>query len=166
MTFTIHIHDSWAAIPVALSRVLLAVAALERPRQPGDDGDDLTELLAGMDEPEPAPVAPAPARPAPAPTPRPAPQPAPPPAAPRSLPQAGREPDRPARAFDGAPATGRQLYKWACDRKALPDVNAIGRSCNYPKRVTDWEPEQVATAYALLSGPPPGAYGHANGQAR
>jgi hypothetical protein len=48
----------------------------------------------------------------------------------------------------------------------LPDVNAIGRSCNYPKRVTDWEPEQVATAYAILSGPPPGAYGHANGQAR
>jgi hypothetical protein len=164
MRLEIAIHDSWASVPHALSRLLVSLAALEKPRQPGDDGEDLAELLAGMDEPE---LAPAPAMPrAPAPARPPAPQPATTPAAPGALPPAGRAPDRPARAFDGAPTTGRQLYKWACDRKALPDVNAIGKQLNYSRRVTEWSDQEVATAYALLSGPPPGAYGHANGTAR
>jgi hypothetical protein len=134
MTITIHIHDSWASVPVALSRVLLAAAALERPRQPGDDGDDLAELLDGIDTPEPAPAAPAPvpSRPAPAPS----------PATP------------PAREWDGVPKTGRGLYKWACDRKALPAVNRVGASFGYPRKVTDWEPSQVAAAYAVLTTEP------------
>jgi hypothetical protein len=134
MTITIHIHDSWASIPVALSRVLLAVAALERPRQPGDDGEDLAELLDGIDTPEPSPAAPTPvpSRPAPAPS----------PATP------------PAREWDGVPKTGRGLYKWACDRKALPDVNRVGKSFGYPKRVTDWSDDQVAAAYAVLTSEP------------
>jgi hypothetical protein len=134
---TIDIDPSWASIPVALSRVLLAVAALERPRQPGDDGEDLAELLDGIDDPEPAP-APSPAPPAPAPTPKPAPAAATP----------------PARDWDGTPRTGRSLYRWACDRKALPDVNRIGKAHGYPKRVTDWEPSQVAAAYAILTTEP------------
>jgi hypothetical protein len=140
MTITIHIHDSWASIPVALSRVLLAAAALERPRQPGDDGEDLAELLDGIDTPEPAPAAPAPARPpAPSPATRPAAEPA------------TRQDAKP---FDGIPTTGKSLYRWATTHKALPRVNAIGKSFNYPRLVSDWEPEQVAAAYAILTTEP------------
>ena len=139
MTITVHIHDSWASIPVALSRLLVALAALERPRQPGDDGDDLAELLDGIDAPEPAPGAPAPARPAPQPSP--------------AMP--------PAREWDGVPRTGKGLYRFACNAKCLPRVNAIGKSFNYPKLVSDWEPSQVAAAYAILTSEPA-----ANGQAR
>ena len=125
MQLTITIHDSWATIPVALSRVLLALGALEKPRQPGDDGEGLTELLAGLeDDPEPAPAA-SPAASTP-----------------------------PAREWDGVPKTGRGLYKWACDRKALPDVNRVGKSFGYPRRVTDWEPSQVAAAFAILTAEP------------
>jgi hypothetical protein len=138
---TITIHDSWAAVPVALSRLLVALRALERVRQPGDDGDDLSELLAGMDDaPEPAATpSPAAARPPAAPT-----QPATP---------------RAAATFDGVPTTGRQLYRWATSNKALPRVNAIGKGFNYPKLVSDWEPGQVAAAYRILTEPA------ANGQA-
>jgi hypothetical protein len=53
------------------------------------------------------------------------------------------------------PRTGKGLYRWACDRKALPRVNAIGKSFNYPKLVSDWEPTQVAAAYAILAAQPP-----------
>ena len=141
MNITIHIHDSWAAIPVALSRLLVALAALERPRQPGDDGDDLAELLAGMDDPAPAPAA----RLAPAPAARlsPASAPAPAPATPSA-----------AQEWDGVPRTGKGLYRFACNAKCLPRVNAIGKSFNYPKLVSDWEPEQVAAAYAILTTEP------------
>ena len=133
MQLTITIHDSWATIPVALSRVLIALKALEQPRQPGDDGEDLTELLSGMDDPEPAPATPAVARPAPAPSPAATP---------------------PAREWDGVPRTGPSLYRWACNRKALPDVNRVGKSFGYPKKVVDWEPGQVAAAYAVLTAEP------------
>jgi hypothetical protein len=133
MTITLLIHDSWATIPVALSRVLIALKALEQPRQPGDDGEDLAELLGGIDDLEPAPAAPAPARPAPAPAPATA---------------------TPVREWDGVPKTGRGLYKWACDRKALPAVNRVGASFGYPRKVTDWEPSQVAAAYAVLTTEP------------
>jgi hypothetical protein len=99
VTITVNLHPSWH-----LPSIFAALAAIERPRQPGDDADDLAELLDGINDPEPQPAPqPAVARPTPAP------QPAPPQAVPRSLPAAGRAPDRPARAFDGAPTTGRQL---------------------------------------------------------
>jgi hypothetical protein len=121
MNLTLTIHPTWASVPVALSRLLLALTALEQPRQPGDDGDDLTELLDGLLDDAPAPAA------------------ATPPAAP---------------AWDGTPRTGRSLYRWACDHKALPRVNAIGKSLGYPKRVTEWESSQVAAAYAILTAEP------------
>ena len=135
MTITLNIAPSWTVVPHALSRIRASLAALERPREPGEDLDDLSELLSGMDDPEPQPAAPAPA---PA---RPAPQPSP-----ASTP--------PAREWDGVPKTGRGLYKWACDRKALPDVNRVGKSFGYPRRVTDWEASQVAAAFAILTAEP------------
>jgi hypothetical protein len=132
---TIHIHDSWStAVPVALSRFLVALTALERPRPPAADASDLTELLDGLlDDPEPAPaaLALAPARPAPSP----------------ATPPAARE-------WDGTPRTGRSLYRWATTHKALPAVNRIGKQFNYPKLVSDWEPSQVAAAYAILTAEP------------
>src|SRR5262245_1598856 len=113
MTFTIRLDPSWFAHPAALARILDQIQALEAPapyappvvRQPGDDGEDLRQLLDGIDTPEPAPAAPAPA-PAPATTPA-------------------------AREWDGVPRTGKGLYKWATTRKALPAVNRIGRQFNY-----------------------------------
>jgi hypothetical protein len=124
MQFTLNIDPSWvAAVPHGLARVLAGLAALERPREPGDDGDGLAELLDGINDPEPSPAA------------------APPPA-------------RVAREWDGVPRTGRSLYRWACDHKALPDVNRVGKSFGYPKKVTDWEPGQVAAAYAVLTSEP------------
>jgi hypothetical protein len=141
MTCTFTIHPSWHGVPVALGNILKTLAALEQPRQPGDDLSDLGELLDGIDTPEPAPAAPFPAPTANAPAPaRPAPQPSP--ATP------------PAREWDGVPRTGRSLYRWACDRKALPDVNRVGKSFGYPRKVTDWEPSQVAAAYAVLTTEP------------
>jgi len=115
---SITIHPSWQSVPVALSRVLLALQALEKPRQPGDDGDDLTELLAGMDDPEPAPAVPAAAVPSPA----------------RATPPAT------SRAFDGVPTTGPAMYRWACSRKSLPEVNRIGKRFGYPPKVSEWLP--------------------------
>jgi hypothetical protein len=131
MTITITIHDSWATIPVALSRVLIALKALEQPRQPGDDGEDLTELLSGMDDPEPAPAAPAPGRPSPAPQPSPA------------MPR-----------FSGEPTSGQSLYKWACNAKCLPRVNAYGKARGWHKLVTHWDADQVAEAYRELTAEP------------
>jgi len=131
MNVAIHIHDSWAAIPVALSRILAGLAALERPRQPGDDGDDLAELLDGIDDPEPAPAAPAPGRPSPAPQPSPA------------MPR-----------FSGEPTSGQSLYKWACNAKCLPRVNAYGKARGWHKLVTHWDADQVAEAYRELTAEP------------
>jgi hypothetical protein len=135
MQLTIHIHDSWStAVPVALSRFLLAAAALEQPRPPAADASDLTELLDGLlDDPEPAPAAPAPSRPAPASSP------ATPPAA---------------RRFDGEPTSGQSMYKWACQAKCLPRVNAIGKERGWHKLVTHWTEEQVREAYATLTAEP------------
>jgi hypothetical protein len=127
MTITLNIDPSWTTIPHALARILTSLAALERPREPGEDLDDLSELLAGMDDPEPA----APARPAP--------QPAPTPPAPRR--------------FDGPPTSGQSLYKYACQAKVLPKINAIGKARGFPKLVTHWTEEQVAEAYAMLTEP-------------
>jgi hypothetical protein len=140
MTITLNIDDSWAAHPGPLSRILAHVAALEGPapwtppaaREPGqDDAEDLGQLLDGIDAPEPAPAAkPAVSKPS---------APATPPAAKR---------------LDGIPTTGKSLYRWACDRKSLPKVNAIGKGHSYPKLVSDWSDEQVATAYRELTSQP------------
>jgi hypothetical protein len=138
MQLTITIHDSWATIPVALSRLLVALAALERPREPGEDLDDLRELLAGMDDaPEPAP-SPAPA------------------AAWAARPAHGRPSARP---FEGTPTTGQAMYRWACDRKVLPKVNTIGRRLGYHKLVTHWDAEQVARVLAEMTTAEPTANG-------
>jgi hypothetical protein len=59
MTITVNLHPSWH-----LPSVFAALAALETPRAPGDD---LSELLDGIDTPEPALAAPAVAQPSPAP---------------------------------------------------------------------------------------------------
>jgi hypothetical protein len=131
---TIDLDPSWAAVPHAVPRLLAAAAALERPRAPGDDADDLTTLLDGLlDTPEPQP-APQPAVPRPSPAPSPA--------------------TPPAREWDGVPRTGKGLYKWACNAKCLPKVSAIGKSFNYPKLVSDWTDDQVAAAYAVLTTEP------------
>jgi hypothetical protein len=135
MRFEVAIHDSWASVPHALSRLLVALAVLEKPRQPGDDGEDLTELLSGMDDPEPQP----------------APQPSAAPPRPPA-PTTATPPDKPS--FDGTPRTGKSLYRFGCDHKLLPRINAIGKSFNYPKLVSDWEPSQVAAAYAILTSEP------------
>jgi hypothetical protein len=145
MTITVHIHDSWSAVPHGLARVLAGLAALERPRAPGDDADDLATLLDGLlDDPEPAAAAPEPVptpRPSPAPTPRPSPAPSP------ATPPAGRD-------WDGVPRTGRSLYRWGCDHKCLPVVNRIGKAHGYAKRITDWADHEVAVAYAILTAEP------------
>jgi hypothetical protein len=52
--------------------------------------------------------------------------------------------------YDGVPRTGKSLYRWACDGKRLPAVNAIGKTHSFPRLVSDWDPEMVATAYAEL----------------
>jgi hypothetical protein len=144
MIIQLQLHDSWKAVPVALSRLLVALTALEQPRQPGDDASDLTELLDGLlDDPEPAAPAPAPTRPAPAPQPA------------AALPAAGRAPDRPkARPFDGVPSSGRELYRWACDRKALPTVNRLAKARGFGHRVVDFTPEEVAILYGELTAEP------------
>jgi hypothetical protein len=151
VNITLNVHESWRAHPGPLSRLLAHLHALEAPapwtppvvREPGQDDDDsadLARLLDGLlDDPVPCPAAPAPARPAPA----------------AATPPAGKD-------WDGTPRTGKSLYRWACDRKMLPKVNAVGKQHGYPKLVSDWEPGQVAAAYAILSAEPAAA----NGQAR
>jgi hypothetical protein len=136
LTLTLTIDRSWTAHP-ALGRLLSRLPVLETPRVAGDDLDDvdndLSELLSGMDD---APEASAPAA-----------APAAAPSRPPATPPAAQE-------WDGVPRTGKGLYKWATSRKALPAVNRIGREFNYPKMVSDWEPGQVAAAYAVLSAEP------------
>jgi hypothetical protein len=143
MRLEIAIHDSWASVPVALSRLLIALKALEQPRQPGDDGEDLAELLDGIDTPEPG------AAPQPAASrithgvsnlPSPAPQPA-------ATPPAQRR-------FSGEPTSGQSMYKWACQAKCLPRVNAIGKARGWYKLVTHWDASQVAEAYRELTAVP------------
>jgi hypothetical protein len=146
MVLQLTIHSSWASVPVALSRILTTLAALEHARQPDDDlsdlDDDLRQLLDGIDGPEPAPAATPASRHAALPASRPAATPAP------AMPPAARPSAKP---FEGIPTTWRQMYIWACDRKALPDVNRLGKQLNYARRVTDWTDSEVATAYALLT---------------
>jgi hypothetical protein len=48
-------------------------------------------------------------------------------------------------------------------RDNAPDVNRVGKGFGYPKRITDWEPSQVAAAYAVLTSEPAAS---ANGRSR
>jgi hypothetical protein len=89
-----------------------------------------------MADPEPA-AAPQPAG-------RPSPAAAPPPAG---------------RPFDGIPTTGQALYRFACNAKVLPKINAIGKARGYPKLVTHWDEQQVSAAYRELTAAEPSANG-------
>jgi hypothetical protein len=137
---TITIDPSWLRHGAALARVLDHIRALEAPapytppaaREPGDDDEDLGQLLDGMDAPEPA----AAASPAAAPRPRPIP----------ATQQLAEAPT--------AIATGSQLYKWAASAKALPAVNRIGKRLGAPRLVTEWSPDQVAAVVRELTSEP------------
>jgi hypothetical protein len=146
MNLTVSIHPDWLSLPHAMSRVLTAITALERPRPPGDDGSDLTLLLDGLlDTPESLAPAPQPAaRPSPA----------------AATPPAGRPVAKP---FAGTPVTGSQLYRWCCDRKLLPKANAIGKREGWHKLVTHWDADMVSLAYFELTSAEPAA--SANGSA-
>jgi len=64
----------------------------------------------------------------------------------------------------GPPTTGQGMYKWACNAKILPRVNAIGKARGWHKLVTHWDESQVALAYAeLIASTDPAAA--ANGRA-
>jgi hypothetical protein len=55
------------------------------------------------------------------------------------------------------------MYRWACNAKCLPQVNAIGKARGWHKLVTHWDADQVAAAYRELTGQPVAA---ANGRPR
>jgi hypothetical protein len=171
MELTIRIDPSWLAHAKPLGRILDHIRALEGPapyappppaREPGCDddivagddlGDDLGALLDGLEGPEPAAVTTPPpalvsmpgtgvaaaisgsqAPPAATSAPKPAPAPAPP-----------RPP------WTGPPATGQARYRWACNAKILPRLNAIGKARGWHRLVTHWEPDQVVAAYRELT---------------
>jgi hypothetical protein len=172
LTLTITIDPTWLKLPAELGRLLDHLDALQHPapwspppaREPGCDddsvagddlGDDLGALLEGLEGPEPAAVTPPPPASKPMPGTGVAPQisgSTPPPRASTSAPAPTSEPRASAAAWDGTtPRTGRELYKVACDRKALPIVNRIGKAHGWPRLVTDWTPEQAAAAYRELT---------------
>jgi hypothetical protein len=43
------------------------------------------------------------------------------------------------------------LYKFACNGKCLPEINAVGKARGFPRLVSDWTEEQVAAALAELT---------------
>jgi hypothetical protein len=135
MTITITLDPSWLAHPRALRRMLDHCRSLETvapwtpsTREPGDD-DDLATLLDGIDAAEL--VQAPPAVPAPAPPPKP----------------------RPATSATSTPTNGKGLYRWACDRKCLPEVNRAGKARGFPKMVSDWTTSDVATVFEELTRP-------------
>jgi hypothetical protein len=148
MKITFTIDPSWLAHPTPLATLLDHCRALEQPapwtppgpaRQPGDDTEDLGQLLDGMaDEPINPPANAT--------------------AAVASTPPRASAPARPPAAGD-VPTTGKQLYRWACDRKMLPDVNRIGKSLRCDKLVSNWTEAQVARAFSILTDPAPSANG-------
>jgi hypothetical protein len=153
MTLTLTIDNSWLGRPDVLARILLHVRTLESVapmpavRTPGDDdgdGDELAALLAGMDEPPAA----LPVRP--------------------SAPPAVK-PSAPAPTMT-VPTTGQGLYKWLIANRALPRATALGKARGYPRMLTEYSPDQVAAAYAELTGPPaaaaPAVNGNGNGRHR
>jgi hypothetical protein len=60
----------------------------------------------------------------------------------------------PSHSDDGEPTSGQSLYKWACNAKLLPRVNAIGKARGWHKLLTHWDAEQVAEAYRELTAEP------------
>jgi hypothetical protein len=52
------------------------------------------------------------------------------------------------------------LYKWACQAKCLPRVNAIGKARGWYKLVTHWTEDQVREAYHALTEPAPNGRPH------
>ena len=46
------------------------------------------------------------------------------------------------------------MYKWACQAKCLPRVNAIGKARGWHKLVTHWGADQVPAAYRELTAEP------------
>jgi hypothetical protein len=142
MTLTITIDPTWLAHPEPLGRILDQIRAVEHPapwtppatRAPGQDDDDLAVFLDGIDEPAAAPAV-------------------------ASRPS---ERIRPPAHATAPPATGKALYRWACDRKALPEVNRIGKAHGFPRMVSDWTPSDVAVAYNELTKPKPAVNGRAH----
>ena len=45
------------------------------------------------------------------------------------------------------------LYRWACGRKCLPEVNRAGKARGFPPKVSEWLPIQVETVYRALTEP-------------
>jgi hypothetical protein len=140
VTLTITIDPTWLAHPEPLGRILDQIKALESAapwtppptRQPGDDEDeDLATFLDGLDAPELPPPQPA-----------------------RVV------PSRPASSADSTPSTGKALYKWACNGKCLPELNALGKRHGFPRLVSDWSPSDVATVFDELTRPPATANGN------
>jgi hypothetical protein len=149
MVLQLTIHSSWASVPVALSRILTTLAALEHARQPGDDlsdlDDDLRQLLDGIDGPEPAPAAtPTAAKPTAA----------------AATPPAARPSAKP---FEGIPTTGSQFYRLACNAKVLPVVNRLAKAHGFGRRIVDLTPDEVAILYREWTAEPAAA---SNGRTR
>jgi hypothetical protein len=67
-----------------------------------------------------------------------------------------------ARRFDGEPTSGQSLYKWACQAKSLPRVNAYGKAKGWHKLVTHWDAQQVREAYREMTEPAAAANGRAH----
>ena len=155
MEITIRIDPSWLLHAQPLGRILDHVRALESPapyapppppREPGCDddsvaGDDLGELLDGIDAPEPAPP--------------PALKAMPDPTIAAQISGSQAKPAKPAiippTPWCGPPRNGQALYKWACAGKCLPAVNAIGKAHGWHRLVTHWTAEEVAAAFAELT---------------
>lgn len=116
-------------------------------RLPGDDdGDDLVELLAGMDAvPAPPPAAPRASAPIVVPAPAPRASAAVPTFAPKSP---AIPPPSP------VPTTGQALYRWLCDSRMLPRASAIGKRRQLDRMITHWEPGDVAAVWTELQAPP------------
>jgi hypothetical protein len=189
MELTIRIDPTWLAHADPLGRILDHIRALEGPapyappapaREPGcdddsvagdDQGDDLGVLLDGLEGPEPAAVTTPPPASKPMPGTGVAPQisgSAPPPRASTSAPAPTSEPRAPAAVpappWCGPPQSGQALYRWACNAKILPRVNAIGKARGWHRLVTHWDADQVAAAFTELTEGP--AVPTANGRPR
>jgi hypothetical protein len=147
MTITLTIHRSWQG-----HAILTRLHALEEPRTAGDDADDLGELFNGIDAPAPAPPPALVSMPDPTIAAAIAGSQAPPRAS-TSAPAPTSEPRAPAPAppWCGPPQSGQALYRWACNAKILPRVNAIGKARGWHRLVTHWDADQVAIAYRELT---------------
>jgi hypothetical protein len=155
MLIVCNIHDSWLASPAAVAEFVRRAHTMERPSvaltpppaaavrptAPAAAAEDLRELLSGMDDDAPPVQA----------TPSVATQSTPPWTPPLATPASRRPPATPQ--YDGIPVSGQNLYRFACDRKILPKVNAMGRARGFNRLVTHWTVDQVAVVFAELTAP-------------